>query len=71
METETRKRKRFTEMLPPINITSKQKQSIYALADIREKTMSEIVRDLINESLGNLSTEEAEALKAKMESNYY
>lgn len=71
METETRTRKRFTEMLPPINITSKQKQSIYALADIRGQTMSDLVRDLINESLGNISTEEAEELDRKLKDNHY
>ena len=61
-------RKRFEEMLPPVLITTKQKQSIYALAKIRNKTMSEIVRELIDDYLGNLSTEDIITLEAELES---
>ena len=59
-------RKRFEEMLPPVLITTRQKQSIYALATIRNQTMSEIVRELINEYLGNLSTEEVATLEQEL-----
>ena len=61
-------RKRFEEMLPPVLVTRKQKRSIYALANVRNQTMSEIVRDMIDDYFANLSTEETIALESELTS---